>query len=121
MSGKDKLAPPERGDIWQIDFRESKDSQSEGINKIRPGLVIGDNSINKKRPHILVIPLATGGGKAEATPPISISVESGSKRGIALIDQIMPIKKDRFIKFNGPVDSGDLILVEQALRDVLKL
>ncbi len=114
-------AAPRRGEVWFANLGELNPSLGAEIQKSRPVLVIGTNIINQRRRTVLVIPLATSGGKAEANPPLTVGVTCGGKQGVAVIDQLRALDKQRLVSLVDTIHPGDLELVMQALCQVLEI
>lgn len=114
-------AAPKRGEVWFANLGELDPSKGAEIQKSRPVLIIGNNIINQRRRTVLVVPLATSGGKPEANPPITIGVSCGGKRGIAVIDQLRALDKQRLLSLIDTIHPGDLDLVAQAICQVLEI
>jgi mRNA interferase MazF len=112
---------PKRGEVWFANLGELDPSRGAEIQKSRPVLIIGNNIINQRRRTALVVPLATSGGKAEANPPITVGVMCGGKSGIAVIDQLRALDKQRLVSLIDTIHAGDLELVIQALCQVLEI
>ncbi len=70
---------------------------------------------------ILVVPLATSGDQAQANPPLPVEVMCGSKGGIAVIDQLRALDKQRLLNLIDTIHAGDLELVVQALCQILEI
>ncbi|MBI4534300.1 MAG: type II toxin-antitoxin system PemK/MazF family toxin [Candidatus Melainabacteria bacterium] len=114
-------ASPKRGEIWFANLGELDPSKGAEIQKSRPVLIIGNNIVNQRRRTVLVIPLATSGGQAQANPPITVEIVSGRRRGIAVIDQLRALDKQRLVNLIDTIHEGDLELVVQALCQVLEI
>ena len=114
-------AAPNRGEVWLADLGELDPSRGAEIQKQRPVLVMGKNIINQHRRTVLVIPLATSGGNPKANPPVTVEVHCGLKRGLAVIDQLRALDKQRLLRLIDIIFPVDLELVEDALCQVLEL
>jgi mRNA interferase MazF len=112
---------PQRGEIWFANLGKLDTSKGAEIQKSRPVLIIGNNVINRHRRTVLVVPLATSGGKAKADPPITVQVVCGGKHGVAVIDQLRALDKRRLSHLIGTIDPDDFISVIIALRQVLEV
>ena len=114
-------AAPKRGEVWFANLGKLDVTKGSEIQKSRPVLIIGNNIINQHRRTTLVIPLATGGGKAVANPPVTVAVTCGKKNGVAVIDQLRAIDKRRLINLVDIIQPDDFELVVTALRQVLEI
>lgn len=112
---------PKRGDIWWANLGDLNPAKGAEIQKQRPVLVIGQNVFNRFRRTVVIVPLATSGGMAAADPPITVTVQCGGKTGVAVIDQIRALDKNRLLSFIDTIHPGDMQLVVDALRQVLEL
>lgn len=121
MPANGDSSAPRRGEIWFADLGNLEPSKGAEIQKQRPVLVIGKNIVNECRRTVLVIPLATSGGTAKANPPITVEVHSVDRKGVAVIDQLRALDKQRLLRFVDVVFPVDLKSVEEALRQVLEL
>ncbi len=114
-------ASPKRGEVWFANLGELDPSKGAEIQKSRPVLIMGNNIINQRRKTVLVIPLATSGDQSQANPPITIKVMCGARRGIAVIDQLRALDKQRLVNLVDFIPEPDLELVVQALCQVLEI
>src|SRR5438270_12941627 len=105
----------ERGDIWWVNLDPTIGSE---IKKKRPCAVLSANEVNRVRATPVVIPLSSS---PEAAPPIVISVPSAGKNSVAVIDQIRPVDKRRFVNRAGALDKDDLRVLELAVKQALQL
>lgn len=112
---------PKRGEVWFANLGELDPSKGAEIQKTRPVVIIGNSIVNQRRRTVLVIPLATSGDQAQANPPITVEVLCGGRRGIAVIDQLRALDKQRLVKLVDTIHEGDLELVVQALCQILEI
>ena len=108
-------APIIRGDVWWISLDPSQGAE---IKKTRPCLVLTNDTLNRLRKTVVVIPLSTA---AKAHPPITIEVQCQDKRVVAVIDQIRAVGKHRLQNKIESISSSDLSKVLSALSDILEI
>jgi len=114
-------AAPKRGEVWFANLGDLDPSKGAEIQKSRPVLVIGNDVVNQRRRTVMVIPLATSEDKAQANPPITVDVMCGGRRGIAVIDQLRALDKQRLKSLIDVIHPGDLEQVVDALCQVLAI
>ena len=106
---------PRRGEVWWVRLDPTVGSE---IKKTRPCLVVGSNIVNERRHTILVVPLSTA---PAAAPPLAIPILSSGKSGVAVIDQLRAVSKQRFLRLESTVSETELSAIEDGLRAVLEL
>jgi mRNA interferase MazF len=114
-------AAPKRGEIWFANLGTLNPSHGAEIQKSRPVLIIGNNIINERRRTILVIPLATSGGKAAAHPPLTVSLNGNGKQGVAVIDQLRALDKRRLSKFIENIGPDELKNIVNSVSQILEI
>ena len=112
---------PKRGEIWFANLGALNPAAGSEIQKSRPVLIVGNNIINERRRTALVIPLATSGGKAIASPPITVSVNCAGKKGVGVIDQLRALDKNRLVKLLDVMQPDEFQSVINALSQVLEM
>lgn len=121
MAGSPNPHAPKRGEIWFANLAPLNPSKGAEIQKSRPVLIIGNNIINERRRTVLVVPLATQGGAANANPPITVPVTCRGKNGVAVVDQLRALDKNRLVNLMDIIHPSDLELVVNALAQVLEM
>ena len=116
----DSLAP-KRGEVWFANLGDLDPSRGAEIQKKRPVLVVGKSIINQHRRTVLVIPLGTAGGCPRANPPVTVEVHCGDKNGLAVIDQLRALDKQRLLHLVDDISPDDLERVMSALCQVLEI
>jgi mRNA interferase MazF len=114
-------AAPRRGEVWFANLGDLDPAKGAEIQKSRPVLIIGNNIVNQHRRTVLIVPLATAGNNPQPNPPITVEVMCGGKRGIAVIDQLRALDKQRLLNLVDTIHPGDLTLVVDALAQVLEI
>lgn len=93
-----------RGDIYYVDFGETKGSEQGGI---RPCVIIQNDIGNKFSPTVIVNCITSQIAKAKLPTHVEISSKSGLKKdSIVLCEQVKTIDKTRLIKYIGRVDGA---------------
>lgn len=80
-----------RFDVWLVTLDPTKGSE---IKKMRPCIVVSQNSMNKYLNTVTVVPLTS----TIRTYPTRVNCTFQNKEGQAMIDQIRGLDKSRFIK-----------------------
>ena len=89
---------PRRGEIWWVALDPTIGSE---IQKTRPCAVLSIDIVNEHRRTVLVVPLSSS---QKANPPVTVKVTCQEKSGIAVVDQIRSISKERL---RGFIEEGD--------------
>jgi len=105
----------ERGEVWWINLDPTRGAE---IRKQRPCVVISSNAINRWRSTPVVVPLSAS---PEDSPPVVISLPSAGPESVAVVDQVRPVDKTRFVTRRGKLSFRDMTLLEAALKRVLEL
>jgi mRNA interferase MazF len=104
-----------RGDVWWVHLDPTRGSE---IRKTRPCLVLTNNTLNRLRRTVIVVPYSTS---AQAHPPIAVPVFCQGRPVVAIIDQARAVDKSRLHSRLETAAVEDLARVEQALRKILDL
>jgi len=107
--------PIKRGDIWWISLDPSQGAE---IKKTRPCLILTNDTLNRLRKTVVVIPLSTA---AKAYPPITVEVQCQNKKVVAVIDQIRAVGKHRLQNKIESISNSDLSKVLSALSNILEI
>lgn len=78
-----------RGDIWWVSLDPAQGAE---IKKTRPCLILSNNTLNRLRRTVVVVPLST---TAKAHPPITVQVTCENQPAVAIVDQIRAVAKHR--------------------------
>ncbi len=108
-------AEPRRGDVWWVQLDPVRGSE---IRKTRPCVVITTDTVNARRRTVVVVPLSSS---PTAVPPLLIEINVEGRNGVAVIDQIRAVSKERLRNRIGVVSDAELTAIEDALREVLEL
>ena len=104
-----------RGEVWWVNFEPSVGSETR---KIRPAVIVSNNSVNTHLNRVQVIPLTSNTGKCYPSEAIVTLNENESK---AMADQIATVDKQRLQNCAGSISSRDMKLVERAIKVQLGL
>ncbi|PIQ25384.1 type II toxin-antitoxin system PemK/MazF family toxin [bacterium (Candidatus Blackallbacteria) CG17_big_fil_post_rev_8_21_14_2_50_48_46] len=113
----------QRGMVIDVNLEPVKGSET---GKIRPCIVITNNTYNARVPVIQVIPITEWSEKKSRVVTNCVmepSADNGlDKRSIADCLQTRPIDwKNRFVRLRGHLSTGEITLLENALRIVFAL
>lgn len=114
-------AAPKRGEVWFANLGDLDPSKGAEIQKKRPVLIVGKNIINQHRRTVLVIPLGMGGGNPKANPPVTIEVHCSEKSGVAVIDQLRALDKQRLLHLVDTIEPDEMDSVMAALCQILEI
>lgn len=106
---------PKRGEVYWVNLDPTIGSE---INKIRPALVISNDSGNEYSKRLIVAPITSSVKKIY---PFEVKIEIGSQEGKVLLDQLRSIDKQRLSKKMSILDYQTMQLVNKALKVALDL
>jgi len=96
-----------QGDIYLINLDPTVNTE---ISKIRPGMILSVNAMNRYSPRIIVAPITTSVGKIY---PFEVFIPAGigglKKDSKIMLDQIRSLDKKRLVKKIGVIDKELLI------------
>lgn len=104
-----------RGDVWWVNFEPSVGSE---IRKIRPAVIVSNNSANTHLNRVQVIPLTSKTGKCY--PSEAVVTLNGAENKV-MTDQIATVDKQRLQNCAGSISNKDMKLVERAIKVQLGL
>ena len=104
-----------RGEVWWVNFEPSLGSE---IRKVRPAVIVSNDSANAHLNRIQVIPLTSNTGKCY---PSEAVVTFNGAENKAMADQIATVDKQRLQNCAGSISNKDLKLVERAIKVQLGL
>lgn len=99
-----------RGEVYWVDFNPSTGGE---INKIRPAIIISNNSANTYANRVQVIPLTSN---TEKVYPIETIVIIGKKKGKAMADQLTTVSKLRIKEKICTLTIDEIRNVEQIIK-----
>ena len=104
-----------RGDIWWVALDPGQGSE---IKKTRPCVVLTNNTLNRLRKTVVVVPLSTA---AKPHPPITVPVTCHGRPAVAVIDQVRAVAKHRLQSRVESLSSKDLETITTALSTILEI
>ena len=104
-----------RGEVWWVNFNPSIGGE---IRKVRPAIIISNDSANKSLNRLQVIPITSN---IEKVFPSEALITLEGKTMKAAADQITTASKLRLTKKMGDISIEDLRNVETAIKTQLDL
>jgi mRNA interferase MazF len=104
-----------RGDIWWMALDPGQGSE---IKKTRPCVVLTNDTLNRLRKTVVVVPLSTA---AKAHTPITVPVTCQGRAAVAVIDQVRAVAKHRLQSKVESLSSKDLETITMALSTILEI
>lgn len=104
-----------RGEVWWVNFEPSVGSETR---KVRPAVIVSNNSSNAHLNRVQVIPLTSNTGKFY--PSEAVVILNGTENK-AMADQIATVDKQRLQNCAGSISSRDMKQVERAIKVQLGL
>ena len=104
-----------RGEVWWVNFDPSIGGETQ---KIRPAVIISNDSANQYLNRVQVVPLTSNTGKCY---PSEALVTVNAEPGKAMADQLATVDKRRLKSLLGLLSAGDMQAVEKAVRIQLGL
>jgi mRNA interferase MazF len=104
------VVKPKRGEIWWVNFDPSTGSE---IKKLRPAIIVSNDSANKYLDRYQVIPLTSS---ITRVYPGECLIKVNKKQGKAMSNQIMSISKMRLGKKLGKVTREEALAIDSAIR-----
>lgn len=104
-----------RGEVWWVNFEPSIGSETR---KIRPAVIVSNNSSNTHLNRVQVIPLTSNTGKCY---PSEALVSFDGTENKAMADQIATVDKQRLQSCAGSISNKDLKQVERTIKVQLGL
>jgi len=104
-----------RGDIWWVALDPGQGSE---IKKTRPCVLLTNDTLNRLRKTVVVVPLSTA---SKAHPPITVPVTCQGRAAVAVIDQVRAVAKHRLQSKVESLSSKDLETITMALSTILEI
>ena len=89
-----------------------KEAQGTEIKKIRPGVVISTNNLNKWNYRFIVAPITK---RTEEFLDFEVPVVVNGKEGLAMLDQIKTIDKSRLIRKLGKLTEKEMLAIREKI------
>jgi len=104
-----------RGEIWWVSLDPTQGAETK---KTRPCLVLSQDTLNRLRRTVVVVPLSS---VAKAYPPITVPITCQGKSAVAIIDQIRAVAKHRLRTRVEVAAAEDVETAAKAIAEVLQL
>jgi mRNA interferase MazF len=92
---------PRRGEIWYIDTP----NQPDDPHQPRPGLIVSEDSRNRRSPTVIVVPIFSSGRTGPTRVPIRAGIGGIDHDSLLLCEQLVTLNK--VFVFDGPL--GDTV------------
>lgn len=99
-----------RSEVWWVDFDPSIGGETQ---KIRPAVVVSNNSANQHLNRVQVVPITSNTGKCY---PSEAKVTVNGEQRKAMADQIATVDKRRLKSLLGLLGANDMKEVEKAVK-----
>lgn len=84
-----------RFEVWLVNLDPTIGSE---IQKTRPAVIVSPDELNRHLRTVIVVPLTTG-----KTYPFRVATKVAGKPGVAAVDQVRTVDKQRLVKKVGRV------------------
>ena len=105
----------QRGEVWWVNFTPSIGGE---IQKIRPAIIISNDSSNKMINRVQVVPITSNASKCY---PCEAYVEINGKINKAMADQLATVSKLRLKTKMGEISEKNMFDLERAIKIQLDL
>lgn len=106
-----------RGEVYKVDLNPTRGSETK---KVRPGVIVSDDSVNKSSSVIIVCPILDG---FKVPSPIHIEISEGegglTKDSIVHCGQVRAIDKERLGIRMGRLDDFKMARISKGLTYAL--
>lgn len=89
-----------------------KEAQGTEIKKIRPGVVISTDNLNKWNYRFIVAPITK---RTEKFLDFEVPVVVNGKEGLAMLDQIKTVDRSRLIKKLGKLTKAEMLAIREKI------
>ena len=104
-----------RGEVWWVSLDPAQGAE---IKKTRPCVVLTDDTLNRLRRTVVVVPLSTA---AAAHEPITVPVTCQGRPAVAVIDQLRAMAKHRLRERVETLTAADMTAIARATARILVL
>lgn len=108
-----------RGDIFYIKDSDSQQPVGAEIWPNRAGLIISNDALNKSSGVVEIVYLSTSPRKRPS--PTHVPVNSGTKKAIAMCEQIHTVDKSRLTDKIDHITDEEMVDIEEALLFSLQI
>ena len=102
-----------RFEVWLVNLDPTVGSE---IKKTRPAVIVSPDELNSHLQTIAVVPLTTG-----RAYPFRIATQVQGKKGVAAIDQVRTVDKQRLVKKVGTLRGNTAKRVLDALCEMFAM
>lgn len=106
------LEYPKQGDIWWTALDPTVGSE---IKKTRPCVIVSIDVVNQYRRTVLAVPFSSA---SKENPPITVKVTCQGKKGVAIVDQLRAVSKERLKGFIERLDVQEFQAIIRALATI---
>ncbi|KLL05367.1 MAG: transcriptional modulator of MazE/toxin MazF [Mycoplasmataceae bacterium RV_VA103A] len=89
-----------------------KEAQGSEIKKIRPGVVVSTDNLNKWNYRFIVAPITK---RTKTFLDFEVPVIVNNKEGLAMLDQIKTVDKSRLIKKLGKLTEKEMLMIREKI------
>jgi mRNA interferase MazF len=106
---------PKRGEVWWVRLDPTVGSE---IQKTRPCVVMTNDVFNRRRKTVVVVPISSS---APSCPPLTVAVEGQRVRGVAVIEHVRGVSKERFAQHYDSLSDAAMEEIGDALKKLLDI
>ena len=99
-------------EVYWIDLDPTKGSD---ISKKRPCAIISPNEMNDVLKTVIIVPITSNKKKY----PSRVQITKGTIKGMAVIDQIRTIDKQRIVKKYGRISTSASVKIKDVINEML--
>lgn len=100
-----------KGEIY-LYWIGKKEAKGTEIKKIRPGVVISTDNLNKWNYRFIVAPITK---RTKEFLDFEVPVMVNGKEGLAMLDQIKTVDKSRLIKKLGKLTEKEMLIIRERI------
>lgn len=111
-----KELQPQRGDIWTVDLLENVGSE---LNKIRPCLVVQNDTGNKFAPTTIIVPISTKDARQPTQYQLSdddFYFNESVTVGVLACEQVRVVSKARLVKKVAKIKYDKMSQIDSVLK-----